>query len=94
MNPGLETLAHKDNIVKKIIYDLNGEKNFTVSYINLPGWDFGFDYLFKNYDYTPKDRIRDKDKVKYNYTIVVPKELSLDSLNYYSGNIGLIFPER
>jgi hypothetical protein len=88
-NPGHENLAHKDRIIKKIIQDLDGRKDFSVSYINLPGWNFGFNYLFKYYGYLPKDKFVEGA----NYTIVNPKELSKDSINYSYGNIGLIVPK-
>lgn len=89
-NPGLENLGHKDKIVKKIIQLLGSRKDFSVSYINLPGWNFGFNYLFKHYSYVPKDKIVEE----VNYTIVNPRELSPESINFSSGNIGLIFPDQ
>lgn len=85
-NSTLTTLVHKDNIVKEIVKKQPTNKDFFVSYISLPGWNFGFNYLFKVYGKIPK-----KDYVPNNsYTIVIPKNLSPDSINIYSGNVGLI----
>lgn len=86
---GLISLANKDNIVKAIIEKQPKNKDFFVSYINLPGWNFGFNYLFKVYNRIPKDKAVNN----YIYTIVSPKELSPDSINFSSGNIGLILPK-
>lgn len=88
-DPSLITLDHKDRIVKAIIERQPSDKDFFVSYINSPGWNFGFDYLFKIYGRIPK-----KDYVpNYSYTIVIPKSLSPDSINISSGNVGLILPK-
>ena len=87
-NPSLITLAHKDRIVKAIIEKQPHNKDFFVSYINLPGWNFGFDYLFKLYDRKPKSSY----VAGYSYTIVIPKSLSPESIDISSGNIGLILP--
>lgn len=87
-NPSLVTLAHKDAIVKAIIKEQPKNGKFFVSYLNLPGWNFGFNYFFKLYDYIPQD----KGVKNAIYTIVIPKSLSIESLDISSGNIGLIMP--
>lgn len=89
LNPSLITLSHKDKIVKAILETQPEGKDFFVSYISKPGWNFGFDYLFKIYQRVPKDKAVNN----FIYTIVIPKELSPDSINFSSGNIGLIFPD-
>ena len=83
------TLSHKDEIVKVIREKQPKEKDFFVSYISSPGWNFGFNYFFKIYGIIPKDKAVND----YIYTIVIPKELSPDSINFSSGNIGLILPK-
>jgi len=88
-NPSLITLSHKDEIVKVIREKQPKEKDFFVSYISSPGWNFGFNYFFKIYGIIPKDKAVND----YIYTIVIPKELSPDSINFSSGNIGLILPK-
>ena len=87
-NPSLITLAHKDTIVKAIVREQPQGEKFFVSYLNLPGWNFGFDYFFKLYDYKPED----KGVENAIYTIVIPKSLSIDSIDISSGNVGLILP--
>jgi hypothetical protein len=84
------TLAHKDKIVKEIISrkPINGK--YFVSYISLPGWNFGFNYLFKYYRSQPFDRVVDGA----TFTIVIPKSLSEESIDLYSANIGLILPNE
>lgn len=89
LSPSLTTLENKDKIVKEIISrELKGNK-FFVSYINTPGWNSGFSYFFKLYGNIPYDKIVNNS----NYTIVVPKNLSLESLSISYGNIGLILPK-
>ncbi len=86
--PSSITLAHKDRVVKAIIERQPQGKDFFVSYINSPGWNFGFNYLFKLYGRIPK-----KDYVPdYTYTIVIPKNLSPESIDISSGDVGLILP--
>lgn len=87
-NPSLITLAHKDRRVKTIIEKQPHNKEFFVSYINLPGWNFGFDYLFKLYDCIPQS----SPVENFTYTIVIPKSLSPESIDISSGNVGLISP--
>lgn len=87
-DPSLVTLAHKDNIVKAIITRQPEEKVFFVSYINLPGWSFGFNYLFKVYGRKPSSDL----VAGATYTIVIPKSLSPESIDISSGNVGLILP--
>jgi hypothetical protein len=87
-NPSLITLYHKDFIVKEIV-KRQPEGEFYVSYIKELGWNFGFDYLFKLYGHVPQT-IEARPPV---YTIVIPKTLSLDSIDISSGNVGLILPE-
>jgi len=87
-NPKLITLAHKDTIVKAIVREQPQNEPFFVSYLNIPGWNFGFDYFFKLYGYKPED----KGVENAIYTIVIPKALSIDSIDISSGNIGLILP--
>ena len=89
LNPGLITLGHKDKIVKVILEKQPDGKDFFVSYISKPGWNFGFNYLFKVYKRIPKDKAVNN----FIYTIVIPKELSPESINFSSGNIGLILPK-
>lgn len=89
LNPSLISLSHKDEIVKVIREKQPKGKDFFVSYISSPGWNFGFNYLFKIYGIIPKERAVNE----YIYTIVIPKELSPDSINFSSGNIGLILPK-
>lgn len=88
-NPSLTTLAHKDFIVKEILKRQPSDKEFYVSYIKHPGWNFGFNYLFKLYGHIPQT----KEAKPPVYTIVIPKGLSEGSLSITSGNIGLILPE-
>lgn len=87
-NPSLVTLYHKDKIVKEIITRQRGQP-FSVTFIDQPGWSFGFNYLFKLYGF--QDLSQQKNRP--NYTIVIPKFLSLDSINISSGNIGIILPK-
>ncbi|MBI4058121.1 hypothetical protein HY405_02325 [Candidatus Microgenomates bacterium] len=88
-NPSLTTLSHKDTIVKAILSRQPEDQEFFVSYISLPGWNFGFAYLFKQYGHEPQTR-----EVKQPiYTIVIPKELSPAAIDISSGNIGLILPD-
>ncbi len=87
-NPALITLVHKDFIVKEILKRQPKNQEFFVSYIKNPGWNFGFDYLFKLYGHTPQTR-----EVKPPiYTIVLPKALSEGPDRITSGNIHLILP--
>ena len=88
-NPSLITLAHKDAIVKAIIKEQPQNEPFFVSYLNIPGWNFGFDYFFRLYGYKSED----KGVENAIYTIVIPKFLSIDSIDFSSGNIGLIYPD-
>jgi len=90
LNPSLITLSHKDKIVKVILEKQPKEKDFFVSYLTSPGWNFGFNYLFKLYGRIPEDKAVNN----YIYTIVSPKQLSPDSINFSSGNIGLIYPDQ
>lgn len=90
LNTGLTSLKHKDEIVKAILENQPDGEDFFVSYISKPGWNFGFDYLFKLYERIPEDRAVNS----FVYTIVIPKELSPESINFSSGNIGLIFPDQ
>lgn len=85
-----EGLADKDFIVKEIIKRQPKGEEFYVSYIKLPGWNFGFDYLFKLYGHVPQT-VMAKPPV---YTIVVPKSLSPDSIDISSHDVGLILPEK
>lgn len=87
-NTSTTTLANKDFIVKEIVRRQPANQEFFVSYIKYLGWNFGFDYLFKLYGRIPQT-IEAKPPV---YTIVLPKSLSPDSINVYSGIIGLILP--
>lgn len=89
-NTSLVTLSHKDSIVKAIISRQPKDKEFFVSYISRPGWNFGFNYLFKVYKRIPKDKAVNN----FIYTIVIPKELSPESIDFSSGNIGLILPKE
>lgn len=90
-NPSLASLAHKETIVKEILTYQQSfpDKKFYVSYIANPGWNFGFDYLFKYYGQIPQ---KDPGSLPI-YTIVLPKSLSIDSIDRSAGNIGLILPE-
>lgn len=88
-NPSLANLYQKDFIVQEIIKKQPQNEEFYVSYIKLPGWNFGFDYLFKYYGRVPQTR-EAKPPV---YTIVIPKSLSEKSIDISAGNIGLILPE-
>lgn len=88
-NMPLTNLDQKDAIVKKILEIQPKGQEFYVSYISLPGWNFGFDYLFKLYGRIPQT----KEVKQPIYTIVIPKSLSPDSIKFSSGNIGLIFPD-
>lgn len=90
LNPNLITLSHKDKIIGTIIEKQPKGKDFFVSFLNAPGWNFGFNYFFKIYGRIPKDKAVND----YIYTIVIPKELSPDSINFSSGNIGLILPKE
>lgn len=88
-NPSLSTLAYKDRIVKEILKRQPPDKDFFISYIKLPGWNFGFKYLFKLYG-----RVSQNDLVEGSiYTIVTPKNLTPESIDVDSGNVGLILPE-
>lgn len=88
-NPSLANLYQKDFIVQEILKKQPQNEEFYVSYIKLPGWNFGFDYLFKYYGRVPQTR-EAKPPV---YTIVIPKSLSENSINISAGNIGLILPK-
>lgn len=80
------SLYHKESIVKEIKRINPRDIEFYVSYINYPGWNFGFDYLFKYYDIVPQKR----EAKRPIYTIVIPKSLAPGSIIFTSGNIGLI----
>lgn len=84
--PAPAALYNKEEIVKKIVSTQPKGSEFYVSYIKYPGWNFGFDYLFKYYGSIPQT----KEAKQPIYTIVIPKFLSIDSLTFSSGNIGLI----
>lgn len=86
--PALITLAHKDFIVKEILKRQPNDQEFFVSYIKNPGWNFGFDYLFKLYGHLPQT----KEVKPPIYTIVIPKALSEGPDRITSGNIHLILP--
>lgn len=88
-NPSLLTLYHKDFIVKEILKRQPKNQEFFVSYISFPGWNTGFNYLFKLYGQIPQTR----EASPPVYTIVIPKFLSPGNLATSSGNIGLILPE-
>ncbi len=88
-NPALITLAHKDFIVKEILKRQPKNQEFFVSYIKNPGWNFGFDYLFKLYGHIPQT----KEVKPPIYTIVIPKALSEGPNRITSGNIHLILPQ-
>lgn len=87
-NKSLITLFHKDFIVKEILKKQPKDQEFFVSYIKYPGWNFGFDYLFKLYGHIPQTR-EAKPPI---YTIVIPKALSEGPDRITSGNIHLILP--
>lgn len=89
-DPNLITLAHKDFIVKEILKRQPKDQDFFVSYIKYPGWNFGFDYLFKLYGHLPQT----KDVKPPIYTIVIPKGLSEGPDRITSGNIHLILPQN
>lgn len=84
------TLFHKDFIVSEILKRQPKEEDFFVSYIKYPGWNFGFDYLFKLYGHIPQT----KEVKPPIYTIVIPKSLSEGEDRITSGNIHLILPEN
>jgi 4-amino-4-deoxy-L-arabinose transferase-like glycosyltransferase len=86
----LTGLAQKDFIVKEIISRQPPDQNFYISYISLPGWKSGFSYLFKYYNRIPSSTIEGLPV----YTIVIPKFMSPDSINIYSGDVGLILPDN
>lgn len=88
-NSSLITLANKDFIVKEILKNQPKDQEFFVSYIKYPGWNTGFDYLFKLYGQIPQTR----EASPPVYSIVIPKFLSPGNLKAISGNIGLILPE-
>lgn len=85
----LMTLYHKDFIVKEILNRQPKNQDFFVSYIKYPGWNFGFDYLFKLYGHIPQT----KEVKPPIYTIVIPKGLSEGPGRITSGNINLILPQ-
>lgn len=89
-DPSNATLSHKDYIVKQIVKRVPENSEFYISYIKLPGWNFGFNYLFKVYNRVPQT-YEAKPPV---FTIVLPKHLSGTSANISSGNIRLILPEE
>ncbi len=89
-NPSLTTLAYKESIVREILRVQADKGEFYVSYISLPGWTYGFDYLFKYYG---KEPLKGQPQEPI-YTIVVPRFLVYDSLDITFGNIGLIYPEE
>lgn len=89
-DPSNNTLSHKDYIVKEIVKRVPENSEFYVSYIKLPGWNFGFNYLFKFYNRVPQT-YEAKPPV---FTIVLPKHLSGTNANISSGNIRLILPEE
>lgn len=89
-NPSPSALANKDAIVQQIVQKQSKNGEFYVSYIKVPGWNFGFDYLFKYYGYIPQTR-EAKPPI---YTIVIPRSLVSDKdMDFTSGNIGLILPK-
>lgn len=88
-NPSPASLNQKNMIVKEILQRTPQNQEFYVSYISSPGWNFGFNYLFKYYNRIPQT----KEAKPPIYTIVIPKSLSLESIDIVSGNIGLILPK-
>ena len=87
-NPSLITLYHKDAVVREILKHQSNDKYF-ISYIKEPGWNFGFDYLFKYYGNYPDYKRAEPP----TYTIVIPKGLSGTEADFSSGNIRLILPK-
>ena len=82
------SLYNKEQIVKRIKYDNAKDIPIFVSYIKFPGRDFGFSYLFSYYQIKLNDQTQDPV-----YTIVVPISLSPDSIDFRSGDAGVILPE-
>lgn len=89
-NPSKGSLAQKEFIVKEIVSRVSPNQEFYVSYITPLGANFGFDYLFKYYGKIPQT----KEAKPPVFTIVLPKSLSIDSINISAGNIGLILPRQ
>ena len=85
-NTSKSTFYYKDAIIKEILKSQPSDKPFFVSYIKRPGWNFGFDYLFKYYQRLPFD----KPIIGSIFTIVIPREMAPGNLTFTSGNIGLI----
>lgn len=85
----LTNVSQKDTIVKEILKRQPKNQEFYVSYITNLGWKTGYDYLFKIYGRQPQTR-EAKDPI---YTIVAPISLSPASINFRSGDIGLILPK-
>ena len=83
------SLYNKEQIVKKIKNDNTENNQVFVSYIKLPGRDFGFSYLLNYYQIKLNDNAQDPI-----YTIVVPISLSPDSIDFRSGDAGVIFPSN
>jgi hypothetical protein len=87
-NPSLFTFKYKNEVVKEII-KREKDNDFRVSYIVDPGWQYGFDYLFKLYGRVPKAGPEVKD-----YIIFLPKEKSAGELDMEFGGIGLVLPRK
>ena len=77
-------------VVKKILEVQPKDKPFYISYITPLGWNFGFNYFFKYYGRVP---VQGQPKGNV-YTIVVPRDYSIDSLDASFGYIGIIFPDE
>lgn len=86
-NNNLYTFYYKDRVVNEIA-KRESSNNFRVTYIIDPGWQYGFEYLFKYYGKIPKGQGGSPE-----YKIFLPTSITNDKLDMVFGNVGLILPK-
>jgi len=82
----LQNYSQRRAVVREILRQVGDDEEFALSYITPPGWNFGFQSLFRLYgkEHTGTGAV---------YTIVIPKnQISNSEYGYTSGDIGIIFP--
>lgn len=87
-NNKLFTFYYKDAVVKEIVKREKSD-SFRVTYIVDPGWQYGFEYLFKVYGKNSHGPAESSE-----YKIFLPTSITTDKLDMTFGNIGLILPKE
>ncbi len=85
-----KSLDDKDKIVQAIIRNQGNQGNFSVTYINPLGFQYGYQYFFTLYNLEPTNNYKPPI---YNIIYPVTKKHSKDISPIY-GNIGLILPKN